>query len=189
MTERTRNDHCTPEAVLEVVRAYAPIGLDPCANPWSTVGARVELSQHRGEDGLAASWSDVFSFSIPAGLSSEEFRAAFDAALDSGRHDEIVYCNPPYSAGAILPWVEKAAQEAEDGVETLLLVPCSPETQWAQAAHAWCSAWGPWRRRIPFVGAGLKGGMKGPSALYHFGPRRYLFAHHFEEHLAFVEVT
>jgi hypothetical protein len=30
--------------------------------------------------------------------------------------------------------------------------------------------------------------MKGPSALYHFGPNRFRFAHHFEEHLAFVEV-
>jgi hypothetical protein len=103
-------------------------------------------------------------------------------------HGGIVFVNPPYSNGAILPWVVKAAEEAINGVETLMLVPCSPETRWARAARAECSAWGPWAKRIAFEGAG-GAGMKGPSALYHFGPNRFRFAHHFEASLAFVEVT
>src|SRR5690606_22238415 len=147
---RTKNDHNTPEIVLKVIRAYSPIGLDPCSNPWSTVGAVAARSKHDGQDGLTSDWSEY---------------------LDEG----IVYVNPPYGSGLILPWVEKAAEEAQRGVETLMLVPCSPETRWARAAHAACSAWGPWARRIAFEGAG-GAGMKGPSALYHFGPHRFLFA-------------
>jgi hypothetical protein len=93
----TKNDHRTPESVLEIIRAYAPIGLDPCSNPWSTVGARVELSKHRGDDGLAACWSAII--------------------MDQG-DTATVYVNPPYGAGLILPWVHKAADE---GIETLVL--------------------------------------------------------------------
>lgn len=167
---RTKNDHCTPEPVLAIVRAYAPIGLDPTSNPWSTVGARVELSKHRGEDGLAAPW-----LALLAGVH------------DGEGEDPIAWVQPPYAVGQILPWVHKAADEARHGVESLLLVPCSPETAWARAARTFCSAWGPWGKRIAFEGAGGLG-MKGPSALYHFGPGRFRFAHHFEDHLAFVDV-
>lgn len=166
MRERTKNDHNTPESVLEIIRAYAPIGLDPCSNPWSTVGALHSVSKHTGGDGLETPWAPF---------------------LDAPELEPVVYLNPPYGAGLILPWVKKASAEAELGVETIMLVPCSPETKWAKAARDGCSAWGPWAKRIPFVGAGGQG-MKGPSAIYHFGPNRYRFAHHFEPHLAFVEV-
>jgi hypothetical protein len=162
----TKNDHRTPESVLAVIRDYAPIGLDPCSNPWSTVGASHSISKHDGGDGLVVCW---------------------EAILGDQDDDATVYSNPPYGPGLILPWVHKAADEARRGVETLILVPCSPETAWARAARTFCSAWGPWRRRIAFEGAGGLG-MKGPSALYHFGPNRFRFAHHFEDHLAFVEV-
>src|SRR5690606_37557826 len=102
MIERTKNDHNTPESVLEVMRDYAPIGLDPCSNMWSTVGARVELCKQRGEDGLDPCWMEI---------------------VDS---NEIVYVNPPYAAGQIMPWVMTASAHAEiSGVETLMLVPCS----------------------------------------------------------------
>lgn len=160
---RTKNDHNTPESVLEIIRAYAPIGLDPCSNPWSTVGARLAWSKHEDVDGLDQSWADVL------------------------KDGEVAYVNPPYGRGLVLPWVQKAALEAARGVESLMLVPCSPETQWAKAARSACSAWGPWATRIAFLGAGGDA-MKGPSAIYHFGPRRYLFAHHFEAHVAFLDI-
>jgi hypothetical protein len=155
-------DHRTPESVLEIVRAYAPIGLDPCSNPLSTVNARVSFALHNGEDGLAECW-----------------KAYLDAP------DDIVFVNCPYAK--ILPWVEKCWAESAMGVESLLLVPCSPETKWSKLARQTCTARGAWRTRIAFIGAGGNGA-KQPSALYHFGPNYYRFAHHFEPHLCDLSI-
>jgi hypothetical protein len=163
---RTKQCHNTPESVLEIIRAYAPIGLDPCSNPWSTVGALCSISKHSGGDGLTAKWEQV--------IDGDWFESP------------IVFCNPPYAD--IRPWVAKAIDEAIAGsVETIMLVPADPTPAWARLARTFCSAWGPWAKRIAFVGAGGTGA-KQPSALYHFGPNRFRFAHHFEDHLAFVEV-
>lgn len=47
----------TPEWFLDRLRrALGPIGLDPCSNEWSVVGARREFRFDRGEDGLALPW-------------------------------------------------------------------------------------------------------------------------------------
>lgn len=54
--ERDNDSLCTPEWILERVRKVHPIGLDPASNPWSTVGARISYSLHRGEDGLSLPW-------------------------------------------------------------------------------------------------------------------------------------
>jgi hypothetical protein len=163
--ERKKCDHTTPEPVLNVFRAYKPIGLDPSSNPWSTVGADIELSKHRGDDGLTASWAKLLG-SLPPFWHGP------------GRLGRQVFVNPDYAK--IGPWAEKAADEAKSGVESLFLVPCSPETKWSRLARTFCSAWGPWKSRIAFEGAGGLGA-KQPSAVYHFGPHRYAFAEHFED--------
>jgi hypothetical protein len=154
---RRKCDHNTPEDILDVFRRYKPIVLDPCSNPWSSVRAAVEYSWHRGENGLELPWGDYIT---EAGMPGQAF------------------VNPDYAK--IAPWIEKAADEARGGVESCLLVPCSPETRWSRLARTLCSAWGPWHKRIPFIGAGGQGA-KQPSAVYHFGPGRYSFAHHFED--------
>lgn len=161
MTARTPNDHCTPAAVLEVVQAFAPIVLDPCANPWSLVPAESWCSAHDGGDGLALPW--------------ESFGG-------------LVYVNPPYGRGHLRQWVAKAALEADIGAEVIMLVPCSPETSWSRHALATCDAYVTWDSRIAFEGAGGQG-MKGPSRLYYWGPSKYLFAHTFEPHAAEVYVS
>jgi hypothetical protein len=161
---RTGNDHCTPQPVLDVLYGYDFISLDPCSNPWSRVGAIRSLSAHRGEDGLLTSWS-LFAGGVG-----------------------FVFANPPYGRGLIKPWVAKCIDEAiTHELESILLVPADPTTSWARLARTFCSAWGPWASRIAFDGAG-GAGAKQPSALYHFGPNKHRFAHHFEEHLAFVQV-
>jgi hypothetical protein len=48
----------TPESILEVVRKFGPIGLDPCSNPSSTVAAKVAYCAPIS-DGLKARWSGV----------------------------------------------------------------------------------------------------------------------------------
>lgn len=157
--ERTKQDHNTPESVLEVVRRLDVIGLDPCSNPWSTVGADAFVAAHDGGDGLAVPWH-IFG---------------------------LTFVNPPYARGQIIRWVRKAEQEAAEGAEILMLVPCSPETQWSRTAEDSCDAHGDWEARIAFIGAGGPGA-KQPSRLFYWGPRRFLFAHVFEAHLAAVRV-
>lgn len=72
----------TPECVLERVRRMGRIGLDPCGNTNSIVGASEEWRIERGEDGLARPWSTV----------------------------GLVYVNPPYDD--IEAWAKKMAAEA-----------------------------------------------------------------------------
>lgn len=41
------------------------------------------------------------------------------------------WCNPPYSRGSIGQWIEKAQEEAEYGVQTVMLLPADLTTGWA----------------------------------------------------------
>ena len=59
----------TPADVLDEIRRFDAIGLDPCSNPQSIVGAATEWQLERDGDSLARDW----------------------------RGHGLVYCNPPYS--------------------------------------------------------------------------------------------
>jgi hypothetical protein len=113
------DDWNTPEVVLERVRQVAPIGLDPCSNAQSIVGALFEWRLARGEDGLVRSWGGF----------------------------GLVFVNPPYGR-ALARWAEKIRREAESGVEIVVLVPHRTDTQWyshlAPAVRAKCE----WRGRL-----------------------------------------
>jgi phage N-6-adenine-methyltransferase len=141
IVERTPEDHCTPTWILELVRAYAPIGLDPCSNPWSEVKADTEWSRHNDEDGLARSWND----------------------------HGLVYVNPPYSRGQIMPWVEKASAASKtSGVETIMLLPATPDTQWFERAFYSMSGLVFLNKRVSFLGA-YPAGAKQPSTMFYWG--------------------
>jgi hypothetical protein len=165
----TGNDRTTPLEVLEVIRAYRAIDLDPCSNPWSLVGARVELSLHRGDNGLEARWD------LLAG------------------EDGWVYLNPSYGPGELARWMAKIAAEASAApeLEMMAIVPLSLETRWSAIALDSCDAWGPWRSRIAWGNGDPsvnQGGAKQPSSAWYWGPRRFRWADHFEPHLADVHV-
>ena len=69
MVASERQDWNTPGEVLRIVRAFDCIGLDPCSNAGSIVGAQTEWRLERDGDSLARDW----------------------------RGYGLVYCNPPYS--------------------------------------------------------------------------------------------
>lgn len=167
MVDRTNQDHNTPPEWVAVVRELAsvlsqhgmgpgyagcPIALDPCSNPWSRVGALVELSLHAGDNGLEASWAEL-------------------------SRGGLTYSNPVYEN--ITPWVRKANDEAEDGAEVAMLVPGDDSTAWSRFAKSTCDAYAD-PPRIAFVGAGGNGA-KQPSRFYYWGAGRWLFAHVFEQ--------
>lgn len=145
--ERRKCDHNTPEYVLDAFREVGPIGLDPCSNPWSTVRARVELSAHRGEDGLAARWE---RYVLPG---------------------ELVFFNPPYTTGQIPIWTAKAIDQARyvigAGAGIVNVVPADPSTGAFRTAWDESDAGLLWGKRIPFVGGGS--GNMWPSASWFWG--------------------
>jgi len=140
----------TPEEVLTLIRQLGPIGLDPCPNPRSIVGARESYSLEVGQDGLAEDW------------------------LDRG----LVYVNPPF--GRQLPkWINKAvvswaqAWECDRSFEYVFLVPARPDTKWFTQAREGATSLGFWRGRIAFGGQKIVAPF--PSLLIYFGlhPERF----------------
>lgn len=151
--ERTTNDLCTPPAVLDAVRRMGPIILDPCSNPWSTVGAAVAWDgANETVDGLLRWWSDA--------------------------GEGIVFCNPPYGRGCMPRWADKVVAEARRGCEIVMLVKGDFSTDWWDALREEAAAIGYWRGRISFLG-GAHGSGNFASALIYLGQRPHLFAHAF----------
>lgn len=116
-------DWNTPIEVLNRIRQFDVIGLDPCSNEDSIVDALIEWSLP-GQDGLACNW------------------------LFCG----LVYVNPPYGH-QIMEWVRKMVNEASCGAEIIALVPARTDAAWwqnfATQARAICF----WRGRLRFLGA------------------------------------
>lgn len=152
---RTKNDLGTPGAVLELVRRVGPVGIDPCSNEWSKVGARVAF------DGLT--------------IETNGLLAPWFALLRPG---ELAFVNPPYGRSHMRKWADKITHEARLGCEVIALVKGDFSTKWWTAlrkeAKAVCYVAG----RPAFEGGDHKGG-KFASALFYFGTRPHLFAHVF----------
>ncbi len=145
---------CTPDFILWRVRNLGTIALDACSNPQSRVNAEIELSLEAGDDGLAADWL---------------------ATCTTG----LAFINPPYGRGHLRPWTAKIAAEAARGCEIVSLLPNDTTTQWWATVNGTCQARCDIARRVAFIGGAHKSGTLKSSVFYH-GPRRFLFAHHFE---------
>lgn len=153
--ERTTNDLCTPTWIIDaIVEWFGEVDLDPCSNEWSSVDAFKTYSIDRGDDGLHLPWVGG-----------------------------VVFENPPYGRGHLMPWAMKADHEAHIGscVNLISLVPTSPSTQWFQLRQSFASARCDLSKRVRFDGGGHGGGTF-DSTLFYAGPSPYLFAHAFQDH-------
>lgn len=143
------DERYTPPGVLAVVRAIAPIALDPCTTADNPTGARWYFTQE--QDGLARVWE-------PRGL---------------------VYTNPPYSRGELQRWADKVVREAfrVPDREVVVLTPCDLGTRWAKTLFEHAQAIAFWHGRIAFVrpDGEYDAGAKQPSALWYFGERAARF--------------
>ncbi len=201
----------TPERELELIRAFAPIGLDPCSNPTSTTGARVEywgprptcatcgalathgvFSSQRAErcavhrdDRRDDDGMRVILSHIPPHVISDPRYGRDGLALDWKGvllPGEIVFLQPPYGR-YIAPWVPKANREAEAGAEILGLLPGRYDTAWFNAMRPTLVCW--YARRIPYVDhskPAQKDSAKFPSAFVYWGPRPGRFSDLFAKH-------
>lgn len=143
---RTNQDHCTPVYLIEAIKAaWGGIDLDPCSNPWSQVGALLEYSKHRGEDGLKSAWP----------------------------LEGLIYLNPPF--GELVPWVERCNDHFEDApdVHQIMVCPFSPERGWWKTAWNANKAAACWPRRIAWEGSGSSPPFA--TTLFYWGPDKHRF--------------
>lgn len=148
----------TPETVLEPLRDFMPISLDPCSNTHSTVGADVEIV-HPAADGLVVPWHQYGH----------------------------TFVNPPYNDQPTW-LAKAALEAAQGAAHITMLIPASTETiafqRWVFGeASAVCF----WRRRLRFWREGAPGsGNTLPSVLVYWGIEPKRFAACFAPHGATV---
>jgi hypothetical protein len=149
---------CTPAWLWSIVSMdLGRISLDPCASTQSSVEAfNYCYGPHHGDvDGLAIGWPRA--------------------------DDGPVFVNPPYGRGHLRSWARKCGEEAEQGSEVVLLVPCSPDTAWWQICLPSVRAIVYLSERIRFDG-GKHGGGTFASALMYWGPRPWSFLAAYQSH-------
>jgi hypothetical protein len=139
----------TSPAIVDLVRKFAPISLDPCSNATSIVRSLRSYDLTRGENGLLLPWS------VPG-------QPARCVVLVNGTWSQL------------LPWAEKAHREWVDhGVESLFVSRPESATAWAKHIHAHASRLVALSTRQSFVGADSEhnGNDKAASQLAYFGER------------------
>ena len=119
-----RPDWNTPLNLLERVRAFDSIGLDPCGNAGSIVQARIEWRLERDGDSLPKPWGNL----------------------------GLVYVNPPYGP-EITPFAQKMVEEGAKGTEIIALLPARVDPVWWQKWITQADAVCFWRGRLKFLGA------------------------------------
>ena len=147
----------TPDGLLDVIRRYRPIRLDPCTTEQNPTKA-IEFFTP-GDDGLTQDWD-----------------------MGSGG---LIYVNPPYGR-QLSKWVGKVVSESlrrpvtgrRYGTEIIMLIPARPDTaNWQhgvfESSDAVCFIKG----RLQFRGA--ENSAPFPSALVYFGDREKDFVSHF----------
>lgn len=154
----------TPPWLLDVVRVFAPIALDPCTEPHNPTGALEWMAIDENCDGLASRWSTKLD------------GAPFGA-------EGLCYVNPPFSRGQVSLWAGKCLHEAVAyGREIILLTKDDCRTTWnrylTDNADVRCRV----HRGAGFLEPAADGTWKqlvGPSwgtALWYWGRRRRRFA-------------
>lgn len=166
-------DHrTTPASVIDVVREFREIGVDPAWNPSAVHRPRVVYDGGRLGDGLRESWAT--------------------------RPGECVWVNGTWSA--LVPWARSAVGEhIRHGAEILFWGPVYPETDWAKLLYPQASAVCLWSKRVhhplpPGVEAEVNArraeegksplgkGSMWPTQLIYLGGAVDEFARHFEPH-------
>lgn len=147
------DERYTPQHVLDVVRRFAPITLDPCTTVDNPAGA---AHYHcLPTNGLTWSFSQH-------GLN---------------------WVNPPYSRGQLPLWVAKCAEEGAAGSEVIALIPSDLGSKAGQLAASTADALCFVKGRLTFgtPSGQMPQGAKQPSVLVYWGERAKRFANVFRE--------
>lgn len=116
--------------------------------------------------------NEIFNFDCDLAASNKNhkcrkyFSATRSAMLNTMAWGRINWCNPPYSRGNTMPFIDAAIERANYGIRTVMLPKCDPSTEafkatWGQGGHYF------FYNRIKFVGADSCAPF--PSCLVFFG--------------------
>lgn len=158
----------TPPWLWQLVRDFAGERriCDVCTEPTNPLNADAFYTE--ATNGIASRWAqtarDVFTWTF--------------------------WCNPPYSAGHVIEWADKAVREARAyPLEILMLTQADVSTGWYRFIRDNADARCHLGRRVQFLepdGIGgfrpCKGGAKFGSQIAYLGPRRRRFARIFGGH-------
>ena len=100
--------------------------------------------------------NDEFNFICDVAASNEntlcsQFIGEDQDSLGSHRWLSSNWCNPPYSN--IMPWVQKAIKEHEQGCTIVMLVPADTSVKWFKVAYESCNEVRFISGRISFINA------------------------------------
>lgn len=154
----SKAERFTPAPILEIIRAHAPIVIDPCTTADNPTGAKFFYTIK--EDGLKVAWAP--------------------------KAPGLAYCNPPYTRGELARWVEKVIVESKRRAdrEIMMLTPGDLGTQWASMLHGAAQAIAHMHGRIAFIrpDGEYETGAKQSSAIWYFGERVQRFTRVFGPH-------
>lgn len=163
-----KDDHPTPQCVIDRLLKLGPIMLDPCSNPASIVPAIVRIMlpeyAHAAVNGRVI-YGDGLAHPWPSG--------------------GLVYVNHPYSRGNPERWLRACAEHWQrerhraTGTEIVALTAARTDTVAWHTALESAHAVAYWRGRLRFLHA--RGPAPFPSALIYWGKRPETFGAAFED--------
>jgi hypothetical protein len=193
---------CTPPWILEAVReAFAvwQIGLDPCSNERSLVGAEREFRLPE-TDGLSQPWNARTIFVNPPfgttrlhrethQIFCEPKRKAGEKSLWSRMGPET---RAQFKTSDVAAWLAKCAEARRlYGAQVQALVPVTPETiGWRESVWPEADAICFFRSRLKFID--FETGMEAeqvipkPMAMIYWGPEAERFEKAFEKHCTII---
>lgn len=154
----SKNKHYnTPDGLLELIRKFGPIILDPCSNKDSIVNAKINFDGINN-DGLKEKWH---------GLNGNEFY--------------IIFCNPPYGRQQ-KKWINKCIDESTFPNDIFLLIPARSDTKaFQELLYPISSKICLIKGRLKFLNQGSKAAPAPfPSMLVYFGLRKNKFTRVFK---------
>jgi hypothetical protein len=154
------DQNLTPGWFLDLVRAVAPIGLDPFGHSESLVRAKREYRITLGENAYLRRWCED---------------------IDVARY--IVFANPPYSKPNLDLCLDKFIEESRCGVEIVGLYPSDTSTGWFRRLVATATAIH-FPTRITFIvpgSDGKRGSPPFPSLVPYYGNHLQDFVDAFED--------
>lgn len=104
-----KDSWATDPRVYAAMNSMFNFSLDAAA---SELNHKHELYLTKEDDALTVDWKDY----IQTHTGQTEFAS--------------VWINPPYSRGMIKRFIDKAISQSEQGLSSVLLVPCTPEASW-----------------------------------------------------------
>lgn len=155
-----KGEHNTPAEVLDRVRLFGDIVLDPCPGKGDLVKPLYGGYIGVWGDGLTYDWALITKLFC-------------STCIVPRITNPLIWVNPPYGRG-IGEWIVKCAEAERPGLDVLALVPARTDAAWWQDTVPDAASVLFWRGRLRFGDATASAPF--PSAIIYWGQRSVRFA-------------